>query len=196
MSASLRHHILTLDDYFSAERNSPDRHEFTDGQIYLMAGGSPRHDFLETRIIQLLGPQLEGGPCYAMSSNRRIATADELYTYADGSVFCGEMTLGPMQTATNPVVLFEVLSDGTRAYDRGEKLTRYRSVPSLRHVVLIEQDGVDVEVWSRNGETWSRKVHVDRADRVSLPGIQVELSVGDIYEGAEQFPTGGSVEGA
>ena len=117
------------------------------------------------------------------------------YTYADGSVFCGEMTLGPMQTATNPVVLSEVLSDGTRAYDRGEKLTRYRSIPSLRHVVLIEQDGVDVEVWSRNGETWSRKVHVDWADRVGLPGIQVELSVGDIYEGAERFPTSRPTEG-
>ena len=73
MSASLRHHILTLDDYFSAERNSPDRHEFADGQIYLMAGGSPRHDYLETRIIQLLGlawrmvlatpcPRIDGSP--------------------------------------------------------------------------------------------------------------------------------------
>ena len=123
-----------------------------------------------------------------MNSDQRIATADGLYTYADGSVFCDAMELGPEQTATNPRVLVEVLSDGTRAYDRGEKLDRYRSIPSLAHVVFLEQDGVDVEVWSRAGEGWSRVVYVDPADTVQLPAIGVTLSVADLYAGAERYP--------
>ena len=97
------------------------------------------------------------------------------------------MELGPEQTATNPRVVVEVLSDGTRAYDRGEKLDRYRSIPSLGHVLFLEQDGVDVEVWSRAGDGWSRVVHVDRADRVQLPAIGVALGVGDLYAGADRY---------
>jgi Uma2 family endonuclease len=186
--ASGRHHVLTLADYFEAERVSPRRHEFCDGQIFLMAGGSPRHSYLSTRLVRLLGNALEGSPCDALNSDQRIATADGLYTYADGSVFCGPMELGPEQTATNPRVVVEVLSDGTRAYDRGEKLDRYRSIPSLAHVVFVEQDGVDVEVWSRGAGGWSRAVYVDASDTVQLDAIGVALRVGDLYAGAERYP--------
>ena len=185
----MRHHLLTLRDYFGAERDSPQRHEFADGQIYLMAGSSPRHTYLATRAVRLIGNALEGSPCDALNSDQRIATADGLYTYADGSVFCGPMELGPEQTATNPTVLIEVLSDGTRAYDRGEKLERYRSIPSLQHVLFIEQDGTDVEVWSQSGDSWGRAVHVDPVDTVALAAIGVTLSVEALYEGADRYPT-------
>ncbi|MBX2799856.1 MAG: Uma2 family endonuclease [Myxococcales bacterium] len=125
-----------------------------------------------------------------MTSNRRLSTADGLYTYADGSVFCGEMTFGADQTAQNPVVIVEVLSDSTRTYDRTEKLERYKTIPSLRHVVLVEQDAPDVEVWSRSDAGWSRTVHVAGTDpTIRLPGIGVELDAGELYEGAERFPT-------
>lgn len=188
MPAPVRHHIATLTDYFAAERLSPRRHEFCDGQIFLMAGGSPRHNYLSTRLVRLLGNALDGSPCDAMGSDQRIATADGLYTYADGSVFCGAMELGPEHTATNPRVLVEVLSDGTRAYDRGEKLERYRSIPSVAHIVFVEQDGVDVEVWTRGDAGWSRMVCVDRADTLRLAAIGVALSVGELYAGADRFP--------
>lgn len=190
MPAAARHHLFTLDAYFRIDEASRERFEFWHGQVLLMAGGSPRHDYLESRVATLLSRELADGPCYTMTSNRRLATADDLYTYADGSVFCGEMAFGPNQTALNPVVVVEVLSDGTRAYDRGEKLERYRSIPSLRHVVLIEQDAVDVEVWSRTEAGWARVVHVSGGDStVRLPGIRATLDVADLYKGADRFPT-------
>src|SRR6476469_9323900 len=96
MRASLRHHELTLDAYFDAERASPHRHEFADGQIWLMAGGTARHNHLEARILEALARRLAGGPRFTMTSSQRIST-DGLYTYADGSVFCGELALGPEQ---------------------------------------------------------------------------------------------------
>jgi Uma2 family endonuclease len=188
MPASVRHHLQKLEDYFSAERVSPHRHEFADGQIFLMAGGSPRHNYLETRFLEAVGQRLVGGRCFTITSNQRIATADGLYTYADGSVFCGAMEVGAEQTATNPVLVVEILSDGTRAYDRGEKLDRYRSIPGLRHVVLIEPDAVDVEVWTRGLEGWTRTVSVDRADQVVLDAIGVLLPVAEIYAGVERVP--------
>lgn len=183
-----RHHEFRLEDYFAAERRSGDKHEFADGQIYVMAGGAPRHNYLAGRVHRLLAERLEGRPCDPLPSDQRIGTADGLYTYADGSVFCGGIELGPEQTALNPVVLVEVLSASTRAYDRGEKLRRYQSIPSLQHVILLEQDAPDVEVWHRGPAGWTRTVHVDADDLVALPAIGVTLRVGDVYAGADRFP--------
>ena len=187
MTASARHHRHSLDAYFAVERMSPARHEFAEGQIYVMAGGTPRHDWLESRMVQTLGARLGDGPCFVMTSNRRIATADDLYTYADASVFCGEMTIGADQTATNPVVLVEVLSDSTRDYDRGEKLARYQTIPSLRHVLLVEQQRVDMELWSRTVDGWTRQVVTELDGVVDLPAIGVRLSPRELYAGAERF---------
>ncbi len=83
-----RHHEFTLEAYFATERR-PDagKHEFADGQIYAMSGGSPRHNHLAGQTYRLLAERLGGGPCVALPSDQRIATADGLYTYADASVF-------------------------------------------------------------------------------------------------------------
>ncbi|MEN0062236.1 MAG: Uma2 family endonuclease [Myxococcota bacterium] len=188
MSVFARHNLVSLDEYLAAERSSPLRYEFCDGQVFLMAGGSPRHNFLETRLLQLIGSALTDSSRFAMTSNQRLSTADELYTYADGSIFCGDLEVGEDQTATNPVVVIEVLSDSTRDYDRGEKLRRYQTIPSLRHVVLLEQDAIDVEVWTRTDAGWQRCVYVDDQDEVTLSGIGVVLRAGDIYEGAFRLP--------
>lgn len=189
MPASVRHHVQTLADYLAAERLSPSKHEFADGQILVMAGGSPRHNRIETNTARALGRLLQGRPCFEMTSNQRIATGDGLYTYADGSVFRGGMTVGPDQTATDPVLLVEVLSDSTRDYDRGEKLERYRSIPSLQHVLLVEQRSVDVELWSRTAEGWRRAVYVAPDAAVPLPALGIDLPIADLYDGAERFPT-------
>ncbi|MEM6930177.1 MAG: Uma2 family endonuclease [Myxococcota bacterium] len=188
MSYAARHHEFTLDEYLDRDGPAGDKYEFADGQIYAMSGGSPRHNHLAGRIYRLLADQLDDGPCAPLPSDQRIATPDTLYTYADGSVFCGELEMGANQTAFNPTVLVEVLSDSTRAYDRGEKLRRYQTIPALQHVLLVEQDAVDVELWSRGDDGWTRVVHVDADQAVTLTAIGVTLQVGAIYEGVERFP--------
>ncbi len=188
MPLSARHHIFSLEHYLAQEHRSSEKHEFCDGQIYLMAAGSPRHNYLAQRFQRLVGNQLEGNPCDVLSSDQRLATPDGLYSYADGAVFCEPVRLGPEQTANNPTVIVEVLSDGTRQYDRGEKLNRYQTIPTLQHVVLIEQDGFDVEVWSRTDAGWKRTVAVEPDQLVKLPAIGVELSVADLYAGSDRFP--------
>lgn len=184
-----RHHEFTLDAYFAVDRR-PDsgKHEFADGQIYAMSGGSPRHNHLAGQAYRMLAERLGGGPCVALPSDQRIATGDGLYTYADASVFCGPIELGPEQTARNPAVVVEVLSDSTRAYDRGEKLRRYQSIEALQHVVLIEPDAPDVEVWSRGTVGWRRTVYVEAEQTVDLSGIGVHLPMEEIYREASRFP--------
>src|SRR5688500_6312110 len=134
-----RHHRFALDDYFALERATGHKHEYVDGLVLAMAGGTPRHNAISANVLRALGNRLDGSPCVTLTPDQRIRTPDGLYTYADGSVFCGEIAVGPDATAENPTVLVEVLSDSTREYDRGEKLERYREIPSLRHVILVEQ---------------------------------------------------------
>lgn len=188
MSFVPRHHVFSLDAYLEKEERSEDKHEYCDGQILAMAGGSPRHNYLAQRFQQLVANRLEGGPCGALSSDQRVATPDGLYTYADGSVFCEPMDVGPGQAATNPTVLVEVLSPSTRTYDRTEKLARYQTIPSLRHVVLIEQDGLDVEIWTRDDGAWTRTVAVEPTQTVRLGAIGVEVDVEQLYAGADRYP--------
>lgn len=180
--------MTTLDAYFAAEAHSLEKHEWLDGQIFLMAGGSLRHNALGANVLGAFTVGARGGPCQALSSDQRIATGDGLYTYADATLACGTLQLGREQTLLNPVVLVEVLSDATRAYDRGEKLTRYQTIPSLRHVLLVEQERVDVEHWRSVDGAWSRTVHTTLADRLVLdpPGLVVLLE--DLYAGFDRLP--------
>lgn len=183
-----RHHVHSLDAYFTAEAHALDKHEWADGQIFLMAGGSLRHNALSANVLGVFATGARGGPCRALSSDQRISTADGLYTCAAATLACAELALGREQTLVNPVVLVEVLSDATRAYDRGEKLSRYQRIPSLRHVLLVEQERIDVEHWRCANDTWSRTVHTALTDRLVLdpPGIVVPLA--EIYDGYDRLP--------
>jgi Uma2 family endonuclease len=137
------------------------RHEFHNGHIYAMAGGTPEHAALCAAIPGLLSQRLLGGPCRMYSSDLRLATGDGLYTYPDAAIICGP----PQRAAesathiTNPTVLFEVLSPSTEAYDRGDKLHHYQQMPSVTHVVLVAQSERNVEVWQRTSEGWVTSAH-------------------------------------
>ncbi|MEQ1508399.1 MAG: Uma2 family endonuclease [Myxococcota bacterium] len=181
---------LTLDDYFDVELRSESKHEFLDGEILGMAGGSPRHNAVAGNLFRIVATATRGGPCRAFTSDQRIATPDALYTYPDLSVFCGPLVLvgGRPHTATNPSVLIEVLSDSTRDYDRGEKLDRYQRIPSLTDVLLVEPGFVRVEHWVRRGDDWTRQLHLDRSDELRLVGCGVAVPVAEIYEGLDALP--------
>jgi Uma2 family endonuclease len=188
MSSAARHHTFSLDEYFAVEARGPGRHELWDGQIFLMAGGSPRHNALCANVLAALVPSLRGGGCRALAADQRIATPEELYTYADASVVCGALELGREQTLRNPLIIVEVLSDATRTYDRGEKLLRYQAIQSLRHVLLVEQRRVDVEHWFRGESGWAREVYTDPNAHLQLEPPGITVSVADLYADALALP--------
>ena len=177
----------TFDDYLSVEEMSSVRHEYLDGEILAMAGGTPEHAALSAAILVLLGKKLERGPCRPSSSDLRIRVRETgLATYADASVICDEPRRDPDSPThvTNPSVIVEVLSTSTEEYDRGEKREHYQRIQSLNEYVLVSQDRRQVEVFGRGkGRTW---VHsVSRSDEsFELTSLGVKLAVNELYASA------------
>lgn len=175
----------SLEDYWMIEDASRERFEFWQGDVLAMAGGSTRHNHIGANVIATLVSRLRGRPCRVLSGDQRIRTPDGLYSYADASVFCGDvhMTGDPRPTADNPTVLVEVLSPSTRAYDRGDKRELYLAIPSLRDLLLVEQDRAVVEHWRRGEDRFEQAVIRGSGGVVRLQGCVVELPLSEIYEG-------------
>lgn len=188
MTPTVRRHSYTLRDYLEVEAMSVVRHEWIDGEIVALAGGAPEHAALASAIPALLGPQLRGQSCRTYSANLRIRVrATGLATYADASVVCDPALRDPDSPThiTNPTVVFEVLSPSTEFYDRGEKREHYQQIDTLREYVLLSQDKLRIELWSRRSaaDEWSYSVHV-AGDAVDLRSIACRLDVNELYAAA------------
>ena len=183
MVSSARQRISPY-EYFRAEQESAQKHEYLDGQVWMMAGGTPDHSRIITNIIISLGGQLLGKACQAFESNLRFAVlATGLRTYPDVSVICGALELDPQDhtqtTATNPRVLIEVLSPSTEAYDRGEKLDNYKTIASLEEVALVANPERSIEIWRRTSGLWAH--YEFREGSAPLISIACELMLEDVY---------------
>jgi Uma2 family endonuclease len=178
-----RQHI-SFDDYVRLEAMSPIRHEWLDGAVWAMAGGTADHAAVTVNVSTQLATQLKGRPCRAFSSDFRIrCKATGLGTYPDLSVICGKLQFDSADpgrtTATNPKVLVEVLSPSTEAYDRGEKLDHYKKIPSLDEVVLVAPTTKTIEIWRRGKAGW-RVTKVD-SGVATLTSLDVELSIAETF---------------
>lgn len=185
-SASRRHY--TLEDYLGVEEMSAVRHEFVDGQILAIAGGTPEHAALGAAVVVLLGTKLRGKPSRPYSADLRIRVlATGLATYADAAVICGDPARDPASPThvTNPTVVLVVLSASAEEYDRGEKREHYQRIESLRDYVLVAQDRRRVEVFGRadGGGEWSHRVY-EAGSEIELPSLGISLSTDELYDSA------------
>ena len=145
---------MTYAEYLAAEAASDIRHEYLNGEVWAMAGGTPEHAALARRGACELRRLLRGKPCRAFSADLRVRIVDTgLSTYPDVSVVCGQLETAPddKDAVTNPIVLVEVLSESTEGYDRGAKAAHYRRIPSLREYVLVSQAEPRIEVHRQGG---------------------------------------------
>jgi Uma2 family endonuclease len=177
--------LFSFYDYLVVEEMSPIKHEFLDGQVWAMAGGTPEHAAVAAKVIALLDRQLGGQPCRVFSSDLRIRVqATGLGTYPDVSVICGGVELDPedpkRHTATNPRVLVEVTSPSTAHYDRGEKLSHYQRIASVQEIVLVAHEARRIDVWSRSGDDW-KLTTTEQAGTATLHSISCELSLDEVY---------------
>lgn len=183
MKQSQRHY--PIEEYFLIEEMSTVKHEYFDGEIFATSGGSRQHDTIAANITGLLHAALRASSCQVFTSNMRVRTPSGLYTYPDASVVCGPPDILRMQgndTIGNPVVLVEVLSPSTRDYDRGQKFDLYRSIPTLRDYLLIEQTRAEVEHRYKAGPEWSSGAKTGLDQSLRLTGVDVELPLASIYE--------------
>jgi Uma2 family endonuclease len=178
-------------DYLALEQVSNVKHEYLDGQIYAMAGGTPDHAALQAAVPSVLYAHLRRGPCRTYASDLRIRVfATGLATYPDVTIVCGPREVDPedKNSVTNPTLLVEVLSPSTEKYDRGEKFAHYKRIPSLRQYVLVSVGERRVEVWTRDGEEgWTSRVSTD-GEVADLGAIGARLDVRELYEAAADSP--------
>ncbi|MGD9854379.1 MAG: Uma2 family endonuclease [Planctomycetaceae bacterium] len=141
----------TVDEYLALERASDVKHEFFDGEIFAMAGGSRPHNLISLNIASELRAALEDSPCEVYPSDMRVKLPTGLYTYPDCSVVCADPQFDGKQqdVLLNPLLIVEVLSPSTEAYDRGTKFEHYGQLPSLREYVLVSQDRINLEHYVR-----------------------------------------------
>ena len=181
----LARQAFDFESYLDLEDDSSIKHEFLDGQVWAMSGGSPDHAAIAGTIIGLLGQALAGKRCRVFTSDLRIrVAATGLGTYPDASVICGSVELDPADrkghTALNPTVLIEVLSPSTEGYDRGEKLAHYQRITSLREVMLVAHDERRVDLWRRIGDHWTQ-LTFGPGESVALDSLGCALPVADLY---------------
>ena len=149
---------LTPEQYLEMERAAEFRHEFYNGRMYAMAGTSHRHALISGNLLGEFRVGLKNGPCLVTSSDLRVRTAlDGLCTYPDIVIVCAEPKYvdNQLDTLLNPVLIIEVLSPSTEAYDRGYKSAQYRTIESLQEYALVSQTEPHVEIFRRQpGEKW------------------------------------------
>jgi len=188
MSALPDHH-MTREEYYALEERGLGKHEYLQGHIFAMTGGSMAHSRIAVNISATLNAQLRGKPCQTLNSDFRIKiTATGLETYPDVSVICRPLQFveDRRDVATNPVVIVEVLSPSTEEYDRGTKFKHYRTIPSLRAYLLVSQEQMLVEHWTRQDEhTWVIHDYTAPDQEFRIEAIGVTMKMTDIYDGVE-----------
>lgn len=154
-----------------------------------MTGGTPDHNEIIANLIGVLKLLLKGKPYRTFSSDQRLWVPQlNNYTYPDVMVVAKPIELQPgrTDTITNPLLIAEVLSKGTKAYDRDEKFAAYRSIPSFQEYLLIDQYRVQVEQYSKTeANKWIFSEYSSTGDRLTLTSVPVEISVADLYENIE-----------
>ena len=175
---------LSPEEYLAFERSSEQRHEFADGEIFAMSGGTREHSLIAVNIVGELRQALLDRPCEVHASDMRVKIqATTRYVYPDGSVVCGPPAFddATRDTLLNPTVLIEVLSDSSEAYDRGDKFAQYRAIDTFKEYVLASQKEARIEYFRRLPDgSWLFR-SFQRGDRVRLESIGVELSVDRAY---------------
>ena len=178
--------LLTVEEYLAIERRAEFRSEFHRGEMFTMAGASRRHNMVVTNLVIALGTQLRDRPCNVYSNDMRVRVANtSLFAYPDVVATCGEEEFADdeQDTLINPLVIFEVLSDSTEAYDRGKKFEHYQNIGSLSTYVLVTQDAPRIEryVRQKGSEAWVY-IEAHGADAaVRIKAIGCDLRLEDVY---------------
>ena len=183
--------FVTPGEYLDLERKSEIRSEYVAGRIFMMSGASRRHNLIAGNLYREISSQMRGKACEAYIGDMRVKVGPTgMYTYPNVVAVCGEPRFedAHVDTLLNPMVIVEVLSESTEAYDRGEKFAHYRRLDTLREYVLVAQDKVRVEHYLREGEQWILSEISDPDNTLHLASIDCDVVLAVIYEKVEFNP--------
>jgi Uma2 family endonuclease len=172
-------------DYLAQEAVSENRHEYENGLVFAMAGGSDEHAAITLNAGSLLKASVTAKGCRARVTDVLVKTGDGAFAYPVALVYCGEpiYTESVPPALLNPILIVEVLSPTTQGYDRRNKYLHYKTIPTLVDYLLIAQDQVYVELRSRRVDgTWVIHLFTDLEDTVTLESVNIILRLRDLYD--------------
>jgi Uma2 family endonuclease len=184
----------TIEDYIELEKSSEERYEYFDGEVFAMAGGSLEHAIISANVSRAIGNRVEGKSCVTLSGDVRIKVpAAHPYRYPDVAVVCGkpvtEKYLGQVMLV-NPLLLVEVLSPTTKAYDKDGKFIAYQSIASFQEYLLVAQDVPHVTRYVRQADNqWLRSDFIGLESVVELKSLGVTLPLSEIYQAVQFVPS-------
>mgnify|MGYP006443060685 CR=1 FL=1 len=186
MTSTTEQQLYSIAEYLELEKSAIERHEYINGAIRQMAGGSPRHNTIKVNLIIALGLALRNTSYRVFDSDQRLwIPENSTFTYPDVTVVQEPIMIADQdETAlTNPLLITEVLSESTRNYDRSEKFVSYRSLPTFQEYLLIEQDRVQIEQHIKQDDHhWLLTFHDDINSTISLASVSIEIAIADLYE--------------
>lgn len=176
---------LTMSEYLAFEAGADIRHEFHQGEIFAMAGGTKNHGKIGSNIITELTliERKKGCTTYNGDVKVRIEASDR-FVYPEASVVCGtvETSIHDENSLTNPILIAEVLSDTTEAYDRGAKFRLYQQLPSFKEYLLIDQHRPVVTIYYRRDEKiWEMREVIGLDHTIYLQSLEAEITMADLY---------------
>jgi Uma2 family endonuclease len=177
---------FTPEEYFTWEEQQLERHEYIDGEVYAMSGGTINHGDIAGNFLSLLKIHMRGRGCKTLNSDCRVSIMGSTkYVYPDLSVTCDERDKTTRQYITYPCLIVEVLSPTTEAYDRGNKFKMYRQNPSLQEYVLVSAEEIEIELFRRSdGVNW-QIINYQAGDIVELKSVNLSMPIEQIYEDIE-----------
>ncbi|MGQ9865303.1 MAG: Uma2 family endonuclease [Pseudanabaenaceae cyanobacterium] len=177
------------EEYLAEEEQAVTRHEYRNGEIVEMPGGTPNHNDIAGNVLVLLKSVLNRSSYQVFIADQRLwIPAVNRYTYPDVMVTPRPPDLQPgrRDTVMNPVWIAEVLSESTEIYDRTDKFRAYRTLPTLQEYLLIAQDALRVEQYRKqDSQTWLFAEYNDRQDVLPLPALGVSLALAELYAGTD-----------
>jgi Uma2 family endonuclease len=176
----------TSEEYLELEVNSQERHEYINGEIVVMTGGTPNHNKIAGNFYAALNFALKRQPYQVFITDQRLWIPEKgIYTYPDVMVVDGELQLqeGRKDTITNPLIIGEVLSNSTKGYDKDDKFAAYRTIPTFQEYILIDQYKVHIEQYFKTDKKrWTFVEYDDLNETISLNSINFEIIIADIYD--------------
>lgn len=179
---------LSAEEYLALDRAAERKSEFLEGDIFCMSGVSFQHDRIQMNLIIELAAQLRDRNCEVFSADVRVGVSAKMYTYPDLSIVCGKLVAGDehQDILLNPAILFEILSPSTEKYDRGLKFQHYRTIESLKEYILVDQDKIRIEQFTRQPDnTWTLRDYQSPTDQLKLSTVNVSVPLQRIYDRVE-----------
>ena len=176
---------LSVQEYLAWEAENEIKHEYIDGEVFAMSGGTSKHSRVAANVIGAIYRKLRDSICFAHTSDMRVKVAEDRYVYPDLSVVCGKEQFDDESETSllNPILVVEVTSPSSIERDRFIKRDFYRLVASIQAYLVIDQHRVCAELYSRADVGWLLQVFTDLDDVIPLAMLNCELPLADIYRG-------------